>query len=156
MFYRPYYISYFLLPKLFRLLKVACRPALPWSIYREQGVWSDNIKAGTLLRCRRLLWVRIIKCLLSFLPVLSQQHYSPLSWLQVYIYIYIYIYLFIYLNQQSEYKLFYKPMWWLSDFGGLEVAYWPLVPKFAGSNPAEAVGFFRAKKSSARLPSEGK
>ena len=37
-----------------------------------------------------------------------------------------------------------------SGFGGLEV------PKFAGSNPAEAVGFFRAKKSSARLPSEGK
>ena len=26
-------------------------------------------------------------------------------------------------------------------FGGLEVACWPLVPKFAGSNPAEAVGF---------------
>ena len=43
-----------------------------------------------------------------------------------------------------------------SGFGGLEVACWPLVPKFAGSNPAEAVGFFRAKKSSARLPSEGK
>ena len=31
-----------------------------------------------------------------------------------------------------------------------------LVPNFAGSNPTEAVGFFRAKKSSARLPSEGK
>ena len=44
----------------------------------------------------------------------------------------------------------------LSGFGGLEVACWPLVPKFAGSNPAEAVGFFKAKKSSARLPSEGK
>ena len=44
-----------------------------------------------------------------------------------------------------------------SGFGGLKVACWPLVPKFAGSNPAEAVGFFRAKKkSSARLPSEGK
>ena len=43
-----------------------------------------------------------------------------------------------------------------AGFGGLEVACWPLVPKFAGSNPAEAVGFFRAKKSSARLPSEGK
>ena len=43
-----------------------------------------------------------------------------------------------------------------SGFGGLEVACWPLVPKFAGSNPAEAVGFFRAKKSSAHLPSEGK
>ena len=33
----------------------------------------------------------------------------------------------------------------LSGFGGLEVACWPLVPKFAGSNPAEAVGFFRGK-----------
>ena len=43
-----------------------------------------------------------------------------------------------------------------SGFGGLEVACWPLVPKFAGSNPAKAVGFFRAKKSSARLPLEGK
>ena len=38
-----------------------------------------------------------------------------------------------------------------NGFGGLEVACWPL-----GSNPAEAVGFFRAKNSSARLPSEGK
>ena len=44
----------------------------------------------------------------------------------------------------------------VSGLGGLEVACWPFVPKFAGSNPAEAVGFFRAKKSSARLPSEGK
>ena len=44
----------------------------------------------------------------------------------------------------------------ICGFGGLEVGCWPLVPKFAGSNPAEAVGFFRAKKSSARLPSEGK
>jgi hypothetical protein len=40
-------------------------------------------------------------------------------------------------------------------FGGLGVACWHLVPKFAGSNPAEAVGFFRAKKSSALRPSEG-
>ena len=44
----------------------------------------------------------------------------------------------------------------LSGFGGLEVACWPLVPTFAGSNLAGAVGFFRVKKSSARLPSEGK
>ena len=44
----------------------------------------------------------------------------------------------------------------LSGFGGLEVAFWLLVSKFAGSNPAEAIRFFRAKKSSARLPSEGK
>ena len=43
-----------------------------------------------------------------------------------------------------------------SGFGGLEVACWSLVPKFAGSNPAETVGFFRAKKSSVRIPSEGK
>ena len=41
-------------------------------------------------------------------------------------------------------------------YGGLEEACWPLVPKFAGSNAAEAVGFFRAKKSSARLPSDGR
>jgi hypothetical protein len=33
----------------------------------------------------------------------------------------------------------------LSGFGGLEVAWWILVPKFAGSNPTEAVGFFRAE-----------
>jgi hypothetical protein len=37
-----------------------------------------------------------------------------------------------------------------------ELACCPLVPKFAGSNPAKAVKFFRAKKSSAYLPSEGK
>ena len=29
----------------------------------------------------------------------------------------------------------------MSGFGGLGVACWPLVPKFAGSNLAEAVGF---------------
>jgi hypothetical protein len=31
-------------------------------------------------------------------------------------------------------------------FGGLEDACWPLVPKFADSNPAERVGFFKAEK----------
>jgi hypothetical protein len=44
----------------------------------------------------------------------------------------------------------------ISSFGGLGVACWPLVPKFAGSNPAEAFRFLRAKKSSALLPLEGK
>ena len=34
-----------------------------------------------------------------------------------------------------------------SGFGGLGVACWPLLPKFAGSNPAVAVGFLRAKKN---------
>ena len=43
-----------------------------------------------------------------------------------------------------------------SGSGGLGVACSPLVHKFAGSNLAEAVGFLRTKKSSARLPSEGK
>ena len=33
----------------------------------------------------------------------------------------------------------------LCGFGGLEVACWPLVPKFAGSHPAEAVGFLGRK-----------
>ena len=32
-------------------------------------------------------------------------------------------------------------------FGGLEVACWPLIPKFAGSSPAEAVGFLRVNKN---------
>jgi hypothetical protein len=32
-------------------------------------------------------------------------------------------------------------------FGGLEDACWPPVPKFAGSNTAEAVGFFGAKEN---------
>ena len=32
-----------------------------------------------------------------------------------------------------------------SGFGGLEVACWLLVPKFAGSHPAEAVGFLGRK-----------
>ena len=32
-----------------------------------------------------------------------------------------------------------------SGLGGLGVARWPLVPKFAGSNPAEAVGFLGRK-----------
>jgi hypothetical protein len=32
-----------------------------------------------------------------------------------------------------------------SGFGGLEVACWPLVPKFAGLHPAEAVGFLGQK-----------
>jgi hypothetical protein len=32
-----------------------------------------------------------------------------------------------------------------NGFSGLEVVCWPLVPKFASSNPAEAVGFFRVK-----------
>ena len=32
-----------------------------------------------------------------------------------------------------------------TGFGGLGVVCWPLLPKFAGSNPAEAVGFLRRK-----------
>ena len=32
-----------------------------------------------------------------------------------------------------------------SGFGGLGVACWPLVPKFAGSSPAEAGGFLERK-----------
>ena len=34
----------------------------------------------------------------------------------------------------------------ISGYGGLEVASWPLVPKFAGPNPTENFGFYRAKK----------
>ena len=34
-----------------------------------------------------------------------------------------------------------------SGFGGLEVACWPLVPKFAGSNTAETVSDFSGRKN---------
>ena len=54
------------------------------------------------------------------------------------------------------YASIYVCIYVCSGFGGLGVACWLLVPKFAGSNPAEAFGFVGAKKSSARLPSEGK
>ena len=40
---------------------------------------------------------------------------------------------------------FYDYVELASGFGGLGVACWPLVPKFAGSNPAEAVGFLGRK-----------
>jgi len=34
---------------------------------------------------------------------------------------------------------------WVTGFGGLGVMCWPLVPKFAGSNPVEAVGYLGRK-----------
>ena len=34
-----------------------------------------------------------------------------------------------------------------SGFGGAEVACWPLIPNFEGSNPAEAVGFLKGDKN---------
>ena len=40
----------------------------------------------------------------------------------------------------TGYRMLHNPFFRIG-FGGLGVACWPLVPKFAGSNPAEAVGF---------------
>ena len=34
---------------------------------------------------------------------------------------------------------------YVGGFGGLGVACWPLVPKYAGTNPAEAVGYLGRK-----------
>jgi hypothetical protein len=34
-----------------------------------------------------------------------------------------------------------------SSLGGAEVACWPLIPKFAVSNPAEAIGFLKGDKN---------
>ena len=42
-----------------------------------------------------------------------------------------------------------------SAFGGLEVACWLLVPKFAGLNPAEAVGFLRVNKNPQHVGGHG-
>ena len=49
-----------------------------------------------------------------------------------------------------------KFTYFISGFGGLGVACWHLVTNFAGSNPAEAVGFFRAKKILSTPSLEGK
>ena len=46
------------------------------------------------------------------------------------------------LNIVRQHDCFY---YYTSGFGGLGVACWPLVPKFVGSNPAEAVGFLGRK-----------
>ena len=43
----------------------------------------------------------------------------------------------------------------ISGFGGLEVACWPLVSKFAGSNTAEAVGFLRVNKNPQHVGGHG-
>jgi hypothetical protein len=55
-------------------------------------------------------------------------------------------------KSKSNYFLLTKNSGWpnltadvLSGFGGLEVACWPLVPKFAGSHPAEAVRYLGRK-----------
>ena len=42
-----------------------------------------------------------------------------------------------------------------SSFVDLEVACWPLVPKFAGSNPTEAVGFLRVTKNPQQVGGHG-
>ena len=50
---------------------------------------------------------------------------------------------------------FYSLITLRSGFGGLEVACWPLVSKFAGSNPAEAVGFLRVNKNPQHVGEHG-
>jgi hypothetical protein len=65
-----------------------------------------------------------------------------------------------FLRVTSELLVNYVPVIWelcaVYGFGGLKVTCWPLVPKFAGSHPAEAFEFLGRKKSSAHLHSEGK
>jgi len=59
-------------------------------------------------------------------------------------------------NYKNKGNKFYNIVVVKDGFSGLGVACWPLVLKFAGSNLAKAVRFLRAKKSSARLPLEGR
>ena len=47
-------------------------------------------------------------------------------------------------NAQENVRIYYTIIV-VSGFGGLGVACWPLVPKFAGSNLAEGVGFLGRK-----------
>jgi hypothetical protein len=62
-------------------------------------------------------------------------------------------------KETTEHEAYNTNRWHIkpcdSGFGGLGVSALAFGTQVAGSNPAEAVGFFRAKKSSARLPLEG-
>jgi hypothetical protein len=49
--------------------------------------------------------------------------------------------------RQTEYIFYFILILYFSGFGGAEVACWPLIPKFACSNPAEAVGFLKGDKN---------
>jgi hypothetical protein len=51
--------------------------------------------------------------------------------------------------------MYTRVYFFLSGFGVLEVACWPLVPKFAGSNPAEAVVFLRVNKNPQQVGGQG-
>ena len=64
------------------------------------------------------------------------------------------IYLVSFFGRSIKVKI-YSCMIHVSGFGGLEVACWPLVPKFAGSNPAEAVGFLRVNKNPQHVGGHG-
>ena len=47
----------------------------------------------------------------------------------------------------TDYRILISTILRLAASVVLEVECWSLVPKFAGSNPAEAVGFFGAKEN---------
>jgi len=51
----------------------------------------------------------------------------------------------LFVDKKVTYVIFCITYSVLNGFGGLGVACWPLIPKFAGSNPAEAVGFLGRK-----------
>jgi len=57
-------------------------------------------------------------------------------------------------SQMKPFNIFYL-LSWTMGFGGLGMACWPLVPKFVGSNPAEAVGFLGRKNSQHALLRRG-
>ena len=62
-------------------------------------------------------------------------HYDPVTYLSASKHIFKIIEAFLPLV--FMYSQFYPA--YIKAFGGLGVACWPLVPKFTGSNPAEAV-----------------
>ena len=59
------------------------------------------------------------------------------------------------LRLKQTYQMTLSVMLCSSGFGGLEVECWPLVPKFAGSNPAEAIGFLRVNKNPQHVGGHG-
>ena len=79
-------------------------------------------------------------------PFFFYGHYNPLWVLALSVFSSILLFLYIAFSTVL-FPLFAYLLQYLQSigFGGLEVACWPLVPKFAGSNPAEAVGIFKGE-----------
>jgi hypothetical protein len=115
--------------------------------------------SGFTVKSYKFKWSRVTYTSHHPLLLQSRRESSNICWSPTAVNVSYVLHRLLYLmsNKFENYRKYWvvKVASWISGFGGLEEACWHLEPKFAGSNPAEAVGYFRAKNFSARLPSEG-